>query len=197
MNPTRSSLLRNVRDLGDCQAWGDFLLQYEGFLIRFVRRLGVRSDDAPDVVQEVMLKLVKTLPGFAYDRSKGRFRDYLQQVTRSSIADWVKRHHKRREVVVGAEILAALESRPETDRCWQECFENSALEVVHARVRAKSNPIPWDCYVRHVVKRQPAEVVAEVLSLSANQVYVYASRIKAKVRQECAAYKKEIGDDLK
>jgi RNA polymerase sigma-70 factor (ECF subfamily) len=195
MDPTRSSLLQNVRDLGDCQAWAEFLLQYEGFLLRFVRRLGIRSDDAPDVVQDVMLKLVKAVPNFTYDRAKGRFRDYLRQVTRSAIADWVNDNYTRREIAVGSEILAALEDRPKTESRWQECFDNSTLEVVHARVREKSNPIPWDCYVRHAVKRQPAEDVAKLLNLSTNQVYVYASRIKAKVRREFDTYRKEVGEE--
>jgi len=56
MRPTSSSLLRHVRDLGDAQAWEELLLQYESYLLSFVRRLGVRRDDAPDVVQEVTLK---------------------------------------------------------------------------------------------------------------------------------------------
>jgi RNA polymerase sigma-70 factor (ECF subfamily) len=195
MEPTRSSLLQNLRDFGDAQAWGEFLLQYEGFLLRFVRRLGIRSDDAPDVVQDVMLKLVKSLPRFTYDRSKGRFRDYLRQVTRSAIADWVNRNSKRREVGVAAEILANLEGRPDTETHWDECFENSALEVVHARVRGTSNPIPWDCYVRHIVKGQSADEVSKVLDLTTNQVYVYSSRLKAKVRRELDSYKREFGDE--
>jgi len=195
MRPTSSSLLRHVRDLGDAQAWEELLLQYESYLLSFVRRLGVRRDDAPDVVQEVTLKLVKTLPNFQYDRSKGRFRDYLRQVTRSAIADWVKRNYSRREVALGEEIIASLQNRPETEKHWDECFDNAALEVVHGRVRPKTNPATWECYARHIVKGQPAEEVARRLGVTTNRVYVYSSRVKAKVREEFDAYRKEMGED--
>jgi len=77
MVETRMSLLVRVRDPADAEGWREFVCLYEPLLLAYVRHKGLSEHDARDVVQEVFATLVRTLPGFALDHERGRFRTWL------------------------------------------------------------------------------------------------------------------------
>jgi DNA-directed RNA polymerase specialized sigma24 family protein len=89
MHTTPASLLARLRLPGQGEAWELFVKLYTPFLIHvLVGRLHVRGQDVPDVLQEIFVKLLSTLPNFEYDSKKGRFRGYLRQVCCTRVADW-------------------------------------------------------------------------------------------------------------
>lgn len=87
---THLSLLSRLRDGSDQQAWSDFEARYRELVLRFCRRKGLQAADAEDVAQGVFFSLSRALPGFIYDPSSGRFRDYLFRCVRNAIFHWSK-----------------------------------------------------------------------------------------------------------
>lgn len=83
---THASLLSRVRDPANHAAWREFESRYGDLLVRFCRKQGLQQADAEDAVQLVMASMARTLPGFVYDRSRGRFRDYLYRSARNAIS---------------------------------------------------------------------------------------------------------------
>jgi hypothetical protein len=85
---TSSTLVRRVRGAGDADSWREFVALYEPLIVRYAlgRRRGLSEPDARDVAQDVFVRLLKALPTFELDRSRGRFRTYLWQVTASALA---------------------------------------------------------------------------------------------------------------
>jgi len=67
---TRSSVLTNARN-GD---FDEFARIYAPLAYSMALRLRLDDDDAHDVMQQTMLELIKLMPGFVYDRSKGSFK---------------------------------------------------------------------------------------------------------------------------
>ena len=63
----------------------------------------------------------------------------------------------------------------------QRSILQRAIEVA----RRKSTPLAWTCFERHVIDRQAAREVGQQLGLSANAVYVSASRVLDRVRTLC------------
>ena len=57
-----------------------FVELYTPLLYYWARRVGLRRQDAADLVQDVFTLLVRKLPEFTYDRNK-RFRAWLRTVT--------------------------------------------------------------------------------------------------------------------
>ena len=95
MRSTPQALLSRVRNPGDHDAWRAFDTLYRGLLVAFCRRRGIAHIDAEDIVQHVFVSLSKTLPDFAYDPQRGRFRDYLYRAVRNVISDWCRRPERR------------------------------------------------------------------------------------------------------
>ncbi|MDX2197902.1 MAG: sigma-70 family RNA polymerase sigma factor [Phycisphaerae bacterium] len=87
---TAISLLSRCRDTSDQRAWRELDERYRELLLRFCRRRGLAAIEAEDIVQRVFVGLAKSLPAFTYDRSRGRFRDYLFRCTRNSIYQFAR-----------------------------------------------------------------------------------------------------------
>jgi len=70
MNSTSESLLLRLKDSHDQQAWSRFVQLYTPMLFGWARGTGLQSQDAADLVQEVLTLVFRKLPAFSYDPSK-------------------------------------------------------------------------------------------------------------------------------
>ena len=62
IHTTTLTLLERLRDAVDESAWGRFVDLYTPLLFSWARRCGQSEHDAADLVQEVFVALVQTLP---------------------------------------------------------------------------------------------------------------------------------------
>lgn len=171
---------------------------YEPLLLAYARRRGLAEDDARDVCQEVLASLLRSLPAFEYTRARGRFRTWLWRVTQNAIADWARRQARQRRGEEGwRERLRTLKDdmdrEPEAE--WNAAYHQRVLEFSLQKVREKTGADKWACFERHIVKGQPGAQVARDIGISVNLVYVNASRVLARVRDACAEYRGEPGDE--
>ena len=72
MNETRQSLLLRAQT-GEENAWKDLTDLYRPLIIGWLNRQGVPAGDLEDLSQDVLLSVVKHLPGFRALRPPGRF----------------------------------------------------------------------------------------------------------------------------
>jgi RNA polymerase sigma-70 factor (ECF subfamily) len=194
---TRSSLIRRVRDPSDQRSWREFQELYEPVLLAYLQKHGLKDPDAHDVVQDIFLALVRALPTFELDRSRGRFRTWLWQVAWHALADWARRQRRRNKAEdEWCQQLAAScpPADQEPDEEWVAACHRRVLETVLARVRGEARPTTWNCFERHLLQGRPAAEVAAELGLSAPAVYTNASRILARVRDLCQEHEEDLGD---
>ena len=76
---TSLSLLVRLRKPEDADAWQRFVDLYSPLLFAWVRRVGLDSDEAADLVQDVFVTLVQKMPAFEYD-SRHSFRAWLKTI---------------------------------------------------------------------------------------------------------------------
>jgi RNA polymerase sigma-70 factor (ECF subfamily) len=196
---TRSSLIRRVRNLNDQPSWDEFWALYQPLLLDYVRSRGLQEHDARDVVQNIYLKLRGALPKFELDRQRGRFRTWLWTVTMSAIGDWQRgrKRQSRVEGPMGPDIdpPGPPPSPGPEDAEWVKAHRQRVLDFVLERVRDQSQPKTWACFEQHILRGRPSAEVAAELRLTANSVYVNASRVLARVREQCADYEEDLGDE--
>jgi RNA polymerase sigma-70 factor (ECF subfamily) len=187
MLETRISLLERVRDPADAAAWSEFVGVYQPLLVAYLRKRGVPPDIADDIVQDVFSRLVPAMARFDLSPERGRFRTWLWQVTHNALVDWAR----HRDVQERAEREWAVTRDPTAvapDSEWEELYRRRILEAVMERVRQSTQATSWSCFEGRVLHGRPGVEVAAELGVSVNAVYINASRVLARVRQECLEF---------
>ena len=87
MDETRQSLLLRAQ-AGETDAWKDLTDLYRPLILAWLNRQGVPAGDLEDVSQEVLLSVVKQLPGFQHSGHRGAFRCWLRTIVCRRTADY-------------------------------------------------------------------------------------------------------------
>jgi RNA polymerase sigma-70 factor (ECF subfamily) len=82
-NATRLSLLSQVRTLSNDNAWKEFVDTYWSLIYGVARKSRLEHHDAEEIAQEVIIEVAGKMKEFRYDRSKGSFRAWLRNLTRT------------------------------------------------------------------------------------------------------------------
>src|SRR5436190_12874328 len=107
MLSTSVTLLERVRRRDDQAAWERFVALYAPLLFRWARRTGLAEADAADLVQEVLVVLVRELPDFTYDAGQN-FRGWLKTVTINKCRERQRRHNLAQGAGGGEDPLAGV-----------------------------------------------------------------------------------------
>ena len=195
---TRMSLIARARDRADVESWRTFYQFYQPLLARYLRSLGLKDQTADDVIQEVFVRLLHSLPSFGLHIKRGRFRSYLWKLTYSALVDQARRVKVRRRAEEEWARRFQNADEAESRKVQQELNQINHQQIlarVLPRVRSATSSTTWTCFEQRVLRNRPASVIAAELGISANTVFVYASRVLKAVRRQCAALGEEPGDE--
>jgi RNA polymerase sigma-70 factor (ECF subfamily) len=180
---TPASLLQQLRQPQPQQAWTRFVQLYTPLLYHWARRLGLQEPDADDLVQDVLVLLVRKLPEFTYDCNKS-FRSWLRTVTLNCWRNRCRRLELPRSAdpadLDGLSNSAAEDVLSETE--YRQWLVGRALDLMQTEFQPTTWKACWECVVSG---RAAADVAAE-LGMSVGAVYVARSRVLSRLRQELA-----------
>jgi RNA polymerase sigma-70 factor (ECF subfamily) len=94
---TRPSLLVRIRDVGDREAWRQFVEVYAPLVYKFARRRGLQDADAADLTQEVLQAVAGASKRLVYDPDRGTFRAWLYTVARNKLRNALLARQRRHE----------------------------------------------------------------------------------------------------
>jgi RNA polymerase sigma factor (sigma-70 family) len=181
---TRASLLLRLRDLGDAQAWSQFVRLYLPLVYEYLRRRGLQDADAADVAQNVLTSIAGAMPGFVYDPGRGSFRGWLLTVTRSRAVEWWQKERRQAALAGSAAGDWADQRAIEAERAaWEDDYRHALLACAAERVRPQIQENTWQAFWRTSLEEQPVEAVAAALGMSVGAVYVARSRVMARLRE--------------
>lgn len=182
-------LLERVRDRTDAAAWSAFVAEYQPVLRAFVRRHGVKAADVPDVVQDVLARLVPALARFEFDPSRGRFLTWLWRVTGNAAKNWISKQITRTRLEAAWHRQQPVtETGTDAPDERERARLRQTLDRVFAAVRRTTRPAAWACFEGQVLHGRPADELAAELGVSSNAVFVNTCRIRARVREQCLRY---------
>jgi RNA polymerase sigma-70 factor (ECF subfamily) len=180
MESTSASLLDQLRRPGNELAWQRFARLYTPLLLKWARRLGLRSHDAADLVQEVFAVLVRKLPEFHYDRHKS-FRAWLRTIAVNKWHDLQRRPSL--PVQSDPAVLAQLVA-PDGDDVFEGAeYEQYLVSRAMKMIRADFHPTTWQAFLEHGVRGRSAAQVAAQLGLSTGAIYSARFRVMDRMRQ--------------
>ena len=182
---TRLSLLVRLRDVGDRQAWTEFVDLYAPLVYRLGRRCGLQDADAADLTQEALSVAAAALPRFRYDAERGSFRGWLLAVARHLVGRLQRVRHKQPSGSGDPAVQSLLDQQPAPDESeqWEREYRQRLFECAAERVRGHFRSNTWDAFWRTAVGGEEADDVAASLGMSVGAVYIARTRVLARVRE--------------
>lgn len=185
---TRHSLLYRVQNSLNTTSWEEFVEIYSPVITATARRSGLREDLVDDILQEVLMQMVRTISHFQKDPSKGTFRSYLARVTTNKIKDYWRKPTNRAMQLKEPTAIATSVNAAEI---WEEEVNRQVFHIALERVREQSQSRTWKSFEAHVLQKQKAADVAETLGITENAVFVNCSRTLARIRELAQTLKRE------
>jgi RNA polymerase sigma factor (sigma-70 family) len=186
MLSTPLTLIDRLRRNEGPAAWTRFVDLYSPLLFEWTRRNGVPEADADDLVQNVLVLLLKQIPRFER-RPGGSFRGWLFTVLRNC---WINqcRSRARQPAIAqgyspdgyaGTDAIADL-----TEAEYRSYLMRRSLRVIQTDFPETT----WRAFWQHVVEGRPASEVAKEMGITANTIYLARGRVLKRLREELAEF---------
>ena len=186
MTPTRISLLERLKVAGpDATDWRRVNEIYYPLIRRWLKRVPGLGAEEDDLAQDVLLVVVRRLPGFRRER-EGSFRAWLRKITINRARAYHRK--KARRPLVGLDptgaYLVQLGSEGELARRWDSEHDRHVFQKLLKIVKPDFQPITWEAFQRFALDGCPPAVVASELGLNVHSVLQAKSRILKRLREE-------------
>ena len=182
MNSTSESLLLKLQKAGDQQAWSRFVQLYTPLLFHWARGTGLQSQDAADLVQEVLTIAFRKLPDFRYDPDKS-FRSWLRTITMNKFREFCRRRSVSRNAATGT-VLNMVAADRDVGSSWDLSYQQSLFESAMRILESEFRPKTWEAVKKYVVENRSAAEIAKETGLSVWTIYAAKSRLMARLREE-------------
>jgi len=195
---TRLSLLERLRNWEDNESWREFLAIYGGLLHSVALRSGLTEAEAQDAIQETVISVAKTMPGFKYDRSACAFKTWLQHLALKRIADQFRKRSPAAKVAAPSahpppELLEQVPDPQslELDAVWNTEWQKYIFDAAVRRVKSQASVEQFQIFDFYVLKEWPIKQVMSALGVSAARVYLAKHRVMRLVKQEAKRLEKK------
>jgi RNA polymerase sigma-70 factor (ECF subfamily) len=187
MDETRQSLLQRAQ-AGQEESWKDLVDLYRPLIFAWLNRQGVPAGDLEDLSQEVLLSVVKQLPGFQHSGHRGAFRAWLRTILCRRTADYWRARDGDTLARGGSGAAAALQQIADPDselnRQWDEEHDRYVFRCLLKLVEEEFEPLTLQAFRRLALDGVSGAEAAGELGLSVAAVYVAKSRVLARIRRE-------------
>jgi len=183
---TRDSLLVQVKDPENREAWEEFAQIYRPVIYRTAVARGFQDADAHDLAQQVLIAVASAIGRYEKSDGAARFRNWLSRITRNAILNGLSRRPKDR-AAGGSSAELLLHDVTDKDAATEDMILLEYRRELYLRaveiVRADVASHIWDAFEMTVVQGVEIEVAASQLGKSAGAVYSARSRVMFRLRE--------------
>jgi RNA polymerase sigma factor (sigma-70 family) len=194
--PTRQSLLSRLKCGEDQESWKAFFDTYWRLIYSAALKAGLNDAEAQDVVQETVISVFKSMPGFQYNPQKGSFKSWLMRLTSWRITDQLRKRQKSIQSLMrgtqgSSTGTAEIDRLPDPaglrlESAWSEEWEQTLMDAAIARVKKRVDSKHYQVFDLYVVKKWPVLKVARTLKVNPGKVYLIKHRIGNLIKSEIA-----------
>ena len=179
---TSESLLIRLSSIGDTDAWDRFVELYTPLIFYWARKTGLQSQDASDLVQDVMTIVFQQLPKLEYDPEKS-FRGWLRTITMNRFRELCR--GKRPQLMdASGSVMGRVPDWRLAESTWDLNYARELVAAVMADMRDDFAPKTWAALVELMKTGRPASEVANEAGVSVWTIYAARSRLLKRLRQE-------------
>lgn len=184
---TRASLLVQLRDATNHEAWHEFVRLYSPIVYGFARKRGLQDADAADLMQDVMRSVSKAIQRLDYDRRQGMFRGWLFTITRNKIFNHLSAKRIRPQASGDENTNRLLESQPDGNDGsddWEMEYQRRLAAMAMERIRSEFQENTWQAFRLTAIEGVAAAEAAKQVGMSPGAIYVAKSRVLARLKEE-------------
>jgi RNA polymerase sigma-70 factor (ECF subfamily) len=180
MSATPASLLMRLRQPSDHDAWERFVQLYTPLLFHWASKWEVQPSDAADLVQEVFVNLLQSLPAFEYDSHRS-FRAWLHTVVRNK---WLDLRRRRGQLPANDNGLSGVAASGPLAEFDEAEFRSLLVQRALQLIEKDFTPPTVAAFRATALESRAACDVASELGLTENAVYLARNRILRRLRAE-------------
>ena len=190
---TRSSLINRLKEVNDDESWREFVMIYNDLIRRLALKAGLTDDEAQEVVQEVLISVVRNITSFHYNPNVCSFKRWLSNMVRWRAISQLRQRQRRFSLFETIPNLHQpgnhLENIPNPNsnmelNGWTAEDGWKLLRKAFDRVKKRVNEKHFQIYFLHVLKEKPVPEVCRQLNVNRGQVYLAKFRVGAAVERE-------------
>lgn len=187
MKTTSVSLLDRLRvahpDDADWRRLHDI---YSPLIRQWLGRIPGLGDDVADLAQDVLIIVIREVPGFERQRA-GSFRAWLRQVTVNRLRTNLKQRRRRPAVgpdATNAYLEQLADPNGDLARQWDIEHDRHVFQRLLTVVQSDFGSATWNAFEQFAVGGRPAADVAAETGMSVNAVIRAKARILKRLREE-------------
>ena len=183
---TRFSLILRLKENADAEDWQQFCELYQPLIYRIGRLGGLQEADANDFVQDVLVRVAKSVSQFETDSRLGSFRGWLGTIARNLLIDFLRQQSRLPVTADGsgvARLIAQLPGRGDETQFYESQFQKRIFFWAASEVKPAFSNSTWQAFWQTSVDQLPMEQVAKELGISTGAVYIARSRVIARLRR--------------
>jgi RNA polymerase sigma-70 factor (ECF subfamily) len=180
---TRPSLIVRLQGQRNEQAWEEFVRAYEPFLNSVVARRGVPVRHVPDVTQQILSAIARSVEQWTDDGQPASFRRWLTRIARNIVIRYMAKERRTPGGQGGTEWLDELREVPaEPDQAQLQEYDFELIAWAAEQVRGEFRATSWTAFWETLVEDRSVEEVSKRLGVSPGSIYMSRSRIMARIR---------------
>jgi len=183
-------LARAIQDK-DQSSWEQFFERYKRYIYSLLRNLGIGPDELDDVTQEVMLTLWRRLE--TYDKSRGKFRNWLAGVVRFSAMNARSKQQTRKRMIseepaiINDSITDENSFMQTAELEWKNFIMVSAMDNIRSEFSEKTIRA-----FEMSLEEMSGEEIAKELDMAVSSVYNLKVRVKKRLMHEVYYLQKDL-----
>ena len=194
MDSTRASLILRLRSAEDVAAWDEFVAIYAPVIHRVAVGRGLQAADAENLVQEVLMSVVRSVAQWLDREDRGSFRAWLLRITRNQAVDLLTRRATCPLGRGGDTANQALAELSAPDDCSRELdleYDRAVFQWAASQVCDSVAKHTWEAFHMTSVDGLSVEEAANRLGIRCGAIYVARSRVMSRIKELVRRYEDE------
>jgi RNA polymerase sigma-70 factor (ECF subfamily) len=180
---TRPSLIVRLKGQRNELAWEEFVRAYEPFLNSLVARRGVPVRHVPDVTQQILTAIARSVEQWTDDGQPASFRRWLTRVARHVVIRFMTKERREPGGQGGTAWLDQLHDvAAEPDRTQLQEYDFELILWAADQIRSEFRTTSWTAFWETLIEGRAVDEVSRRLGVSPGSIYMSRSRIMARIR---------------